>query len=303
MAENVPAYFINGEKLILEGVEGSNTINAIKVTAANQLGCFAPEIMVMDLKSGINLEDGIWDLGQTIPEACTGIQIINDTMVERTNSFWIKTLDCHVQEDDIDGVHRALEAMRVPGTDRLLIENCLAYAVQRQHTRVIQAVLEHTPDDMMNIDTAVNGLGLTMLMVASEGGYDTAVAQLLDANADTSKRDRWGRTPLYYAAWNGHSLVVQHLIAAGADINQIGGNGEPPLHVATRCGFKDIVQLLLDGKADITLRQTTGNKQTALELAKKYVKAREVIPLLEQKAYEQIINKHHVESDNNTIEI
>ena len=57
--------------------------------------------------------------------------------------------------------------------------------------------------------------------------HDTIVRLLIEAGADTTAKDNFGRTPLLQAALLGHEAVVWLLIETGySDVNVVDKNGK-----------------------------------------------------------------------------
>jgi hypothetical protein len=84
------------------------------------------------------------------------------------------------------------------------------------------------------------------------------VQLLVEAGADISVSNQWGRTPLHVAARRGCREVARLLLDLGAEPNATTREGWTALHVAYRAGQPDLVELLLASGADPQARDTTG---------------------------------------------
>jgi len=84
------------------------------------------------------------------------------------------------------------------------------------------------------------------------------VRLLLDAGADLSIRNQWGRTALHVAARRGHEGVARLLLERGADPRAATREGWSPLHVAYRSGHPRVVEVLLAAGADPQQPDTSG---------------------------------------------
>ncbi len=85
-----------------------------------------------------------------------------------------------------------------------------------------------------------------------------AVQLLLDAGANVSIKNQWGRTPLHVAARRGCFDVAELLLDAGADPNATTNEGWTPMHVAARSGQKSMLDLLETRGADPTRTDSEG---------------------------------------------
>ena len=66
---------------------------------------------------------------------------------------------------------------------------------------------------------AMNSDGKPALVVATLGGNEAMVDDLLDGRADINIRSKDGQTPLMGAAVNGNTRIVNILLSRGADMN------------------------------------------------------------------------------------
>ncbi len=84
------------------------------------------------------------------------------------------------------------------------------------------------------------------------------VQLLLDAGADITIQNQWGRAALHVAARRGHEGVARLLLERGADPRAATREGWSPLHVAYRSGHPRLVEVLLAAGADPQQRDTSG---------------------------------------------
>lgn len=113
---------------------------------------------------------------------------------------------------------------------------------------VVELLIE---SDDANLETKDTHCRRPPLSWACLNNHGVVVQQLLEAGADVSVKDRFGKAPLHVAAENGHETVVEQLLDAGADPNTLDMHKRTPLHRATLEGYSVIVQRLLKAGADI----------------------------------------------------
>lgn len=100
----------------------------------------------------------------------------------------------------------------------------LHFAAEQGHTGIVALLVKNgvSPD-------AKNCLGKkTPLHLATDGGHDDTVQQLLESGADVNARDEKGQTPLHCAAKQNHHSTVRLLIERGADVNAEDLDGRKP---------------------------------------------------------------------------
>jgi ankyrin repeat protein len=166
----------------------------------------------------------------------------------------------------------------------------LRKAAFRGHTKVVEKLLR-MPGVLAAINEANDESKQTALHSAAYRGYTSIIEMFLKAGADTTLKDKDGRTPLQkchqtwgridsnapeaalallidhdpkaaahdqellsLAASKGSVLIVKKLLDGGADARGVDEYGWTPLQVATQFGREDIVKLLEERIAE------TGNK-------------------------------------------
>jgi ankyrin repeat protein len=68
----------------------------------------------------------------------------------------------------------------------------------------------------------------------------------LQAGANVTHADEYGRTSLHLAARNGHASMCTLLLAAGAQVDAPDNDGRTPLMYAAARGHGDVVSVLLE---------------------------------------------------------
>ncbi|KAI9763207.1 MAG: hypothetical protein M1835_007900 [Candelina submexicana] len=106
--------------------------------------------------------------------------------------------------------------------------------------------------------------GETALHLAAFGGKLGCVNALLQARADTDTKNKWGETALHLAASGGYADTVACLLEH-ADPNAQDDEGKTPLHLSAFEGHVSIVEQLLLRGADATIR--SGYGQSPLDIA------------------------------------
>jgi len=138
----------------------------------------------------------------------------------------------------------------------------LMIASDKGYQEMVQQLLNAKADVNAKCDE-----GLTALMFASGRGYQDVVKLLLDAKADVNAKSSDGTTALVFASSLGHQDVVKLLLDANVDVNATDNNGSTALMFASNSGHQDVVKLLLDAKADVNAKARDGS--TALREAYK----------------------------------
>jgi ankyrin repeat protein len=90
------------------------------------------------------------------------------------------------------------------------------------------------------------------LQWAAQHGNIELMQLLLDAGADTERRDFNGDRPLQWAARAGQAGSIMLLVAAGSPVNSADDRyGVSPLHLAARSGYPAAVRILILAGADL----------------------------------------------------
>ena len=87
-------------------------------------------------------------------------------------------------------------------------------------------------------------------MLASSGGKQTIVSQLLEEGADPNLRKLSGVTALFLASAGGHTHILPLLLAAGAEADPLSQEGGTPLMAAAQDGHLQAVETLLRSGAE-----------------------------------------------------
>jgi hypothetical protein len=158
------------------------------------------------------------------------------------------------QRGDENAVRRSLgmDPGLVEATDAMGM-TALDWAATRQHWHIFRQLLAKDAPV-----TAVGSDGGTVLHRVSHYDRPDMVQLLLDAGADISVQNQWGRAPLHVAARRGCREVAALLLARGADPNATTREGWTTLHVAHRAGQPEMVELLLAAGADPQKRDSAG---------------------------------------------
>lgn len=129
---------------------------------------------------------------------------------------------------------------------------------------------------------ADNFTGWTALMWAAHGRHSTSVQLLVDAGADSTIQDRFGRTALHIVfdgEGNGSFVsCVETLLVGGADVQVATTAGVTPLHSAVLRGDRRSIELLIDAGADMNAVDMDG--ATVLYYAVFYRRDVEIVQLL-----------------------
>lgn len=133
----------------------------------------------------------------------------------------------------------------------------LADAVERQDRTAVARLLETNAE--VNLAQAD---GMTALHWAvNHEDFETA-SKLLKAGANVKAENRYGVTPLSIACTNGNGKIVELLLKAGADANTTLPGGESALMTAARTGKIGPVRALLQRGADVNAKER--QQQTAI---------------------------------------
>ena len=96
--------------------------------------------------------------------------------------------------------------------------------------------------------------GDTAIIVASRGGSEGLVRELVGLGAEVNARDRDGIGALMYASSRGHAAVVAVLLDNGAKVNVRNIKNRDALMYASDRGHAAVVAVLLDNGADPNTR-------------------------------------------------
>jgi ankyrin repeat protein len=100
--------------------------------------------------------------------------------------------------------------------------------------------------------------GINPLMLASAGGYNLTVRELLSHGADVNYRNPDGDTALMYATFKGYLPSIQALLARGARVNDTDKYGQTALAQAAWVGHLPAVRLLLNKNARVNIKARNG---------------------------------------------
>ena len=143
--------------------------------------------------------------------------------------------------------------------------SCLWVASAGGHEGAVRELL----DSGVDVDEVRTDDGTTALFVAAQEGHEGVVEELLKAEADVNKAttDDNGATPLFIAALYGHERAVGQLLKAGADVNKATADfGATPLYIAAQVGHEGVVEQLLKAGADVN-KATTDDGTPPLYIA------------------------------------
>lgn len=133
--------------------------------------------------------------------------------------------------------------------NRLELTSALLLASERGSKTAVAQLLDRGADA-----NAMNNLGETALLVASKSDNTETVALLLDRVADPEAATK----ALMVASENGATQSVALLLDRGADVNVANGVGGTPLMAASRYGRTRTAALLLDRGANVNAADNNG---------------------------------------------
>jgi ankyrin repeat protein len=157
---------------------------------------------------------------------------------------------------DENAVRKSLDAhpSLLNATDALRM-TALDWAATRGHWHLFRYLLaKHASVSNVGFD------GGTVLHRVSHYDRPGEVRALLQAGADVTARNSWGRTPLHVAVRRGCDSVAALLLASGADPNVGTNEGWTPLHVAYLGGHRQMVELLRTAGADPQRTDSAGRR-------------------------------------------
>ncbi|KAL3683875.1 hypothetical protein R1sor_001897 [Riccia sorocarpa] len=103
-------------------------------------------------------------------------------------------------------------------------------------------------------------------LLCSQSGHTETVRLLIEAGADVTSQDMWGRTPLHWCADRGWLLTAHVLLERGASVHVTTKNGDTVLLWAAKAGHHRLVELFL--KAGCDPRLSNNREERALDVAK-----------------------------------
>ena len=136
--------------------------------------------------------------------------------------------------DDMDPVHRAVMARRLPEVARAIERGGDVNALDRE--------------------------GRTPLFYAAMDGDAAIVTELLRHGADVNAKDKGEETPLHFAARGYQPAILALLLKGGAGVDTADSNGNTPLWRAVfdSQGRGEAIQLLLNAGARPDLKNKHG---------------------------------------------
>ncbi len=183
---------------------------------------------------------------------------------------WLREMDLEV--DRVGDTHRwrhGEPATETFAADRLRVDTLspklgvprLMRAAAATETAELSTAVANTALDLNQADSS----GWTPLMYAAQAGPPEAVAILLNARADPSRRSNAGETALFAAvsSVDQPARKLRLLVSAGLDVNARDNRGATPLMAAVRYAMTPaVITTLLEMGADPTAHDTDG--RTAL---------------------------------------
>ena len=139
---------------------------------------------------------------------------------------------------------------------------CLIRAACCGHTDTVRYLVS-LPEVDLNHQGSRN---CTALHLAVHKKHAEVVQLLIDAGADTERKDDDGRSPLHLASRSGELTTVKMLVKAGADVRATDAKGNTCLIFAACFGLTDTVRYLL-GLPEVDLNHQQSKNFTALHLA------------------------------------
>jgi ankyrin repeat protein len=138
----------------------------------------------------------------------------------------------------------------------------LHWASQQGYLSIVALLLDRGADVM-----ASNQDGRTALHLACICERESVVRFLLQrgTDADAGIGGTNGHTPLHDAVFVRHDVIIRLLLAHGANINALDKYGSSPLHRVTYSNGTDTVRILLDAGANVNAVASSGD--TALRNA------------------------------------
>ncbi len=163
------------------------------------------------------------------------------------------------------------DLLEVPGI-KIDLQNdeghhALMCACEQGHIQVAELVIRAhpSPQELVNLSRKD---GVTCLMLASQGNYETMVSLLLKNRANINMQDNDGKSSLMLASVNGHTEIVSHLLQNDAHVNTQKKDGQSSLMMASQNGHTETVSILLQNGADVDMQENSG--KSSLIIASQY---------------------------------
>jgi ankyrin repeat protein len=137
--------------------------------------------------------------------------------------------------------------------------HALCWAARTGDLATVKYLIEEAGNS--DISSVVGWGGVTPLMFASVGAFETVVTELLAHKADVMAADDGGNTALFYAAKGGSISLFQSLMEVGGEalVNAKNALGRTALFVAAAHGQQAIVSALLKTNASVFEVDCRGN--------------------------------------------
>jgi len=157
--------------------------------------------------------------------------------------------------NNIDEVHRLIKQGADVEALNELGATALINASQFGYTKIVKLLLENGANC-----NAATRRRTTSLHVSANHGHIDIVKMLIDKHTDVNATDATGATPLLYAVQSGKLEIVKIFMGIkGIDLNRSNENGVTPLIIASAKGHSEIVKALLSAGADVTLKDWNGS--------------------------------------------
>jgi len=271
--EKIRVRFLNGNEAC--SFNRGVTTAGIRVTVANQLNMFAPQVKIYGFSTGDLISPDMQP--DAIPLI---ILVVVDPSLIFDDHAWKEAIELHGEAADINGVRRVIAAIDaasngegVIGGSALLTEVFYEKIGPEMNT-CLETLLEVGVVDVHQNDDD----GDSSLMAACDCGNLELVNRLLAAGADVHHRNAYGWTSLITASYRAHHQIVESLLAAGSNVNEEDDEGHTSLMFVCRYGPVSIVERLLAAGADVRRWNMSG--WTALDFARIHSPDRVIARLL-----------------------
>nr|XP_032823369.1 rabankyrin-5 [Petromyzon marinus] len=138
-----------------------------------------------------------------------------------------------------------------------------ACAMTYKNNRAADAILKREPTAAEQVDNK----GRNFLHVAVQNSDIESVLFLISVSANVNSRvqDSTGLTPLHLATQGGSEIIVRNLLLAGANVRELTKNRQTALHLAAQLDLPSICSVLIENSTDFSACDDNGNN--ALHLA------------------------------------